>query len=247
MSKIHYADVHCHFLPGMDDGCKTTQESSRWLAEQYRQGCRGLVSTSHYYDDESIHSFLRRRQTCWDNLRQELDRRKGPNGASAAAYWEERVAFGAEVAYHSNLVNEPDLDLLCFGNSNYLLLEMPFRHWNSKIMRDVDTMTRSLGLNVIIAHIERFLDLAGSDYIKELMDMDVLVQVNAGNFVSFHKNRAALRLMKQGDIQVLGTDSHNLTTRPPNMEAAIQTLNKKFAANVQQILATNDQIWQEAL
>ena len=42
-------DVHCHVLPGVDDGSKNTELSMDMIDIAYTQGIRGMVLTPHYY------------------------------------------------------------------------------------------------------------------------------------------------------------------------------------------------------
>ena len=69
-----YVDLHCHFLPEMDDGCRTVEEPVKLLEEQWRQGCTGIASTSHYYASESIEEFLARREASAAKLRKTLEK-----------------------------------------------------------------------------------------------------------------------------------------------------------------------------
>lgn len=257
MEYTEFYDLHCHFLPGMDDGCKTPEESIRLLHEQYRQGCRGVVATSHYYSNESIHSFLKRRAQSASRLVQALQERiaeihrtreEGKNsGALSAGVRIPHVVFGAEVAYRDSLVKNKELEKLCFGSSRYLLLEMPFTPWTDRTIRGVEEIENTWGITPIIAHIERYLDVADKDYIEALLDSDVLVQLNAGNFGSWRSARNAAKLIRNGSVQVLGTDSHNLEKRPPNMKLAIEGLRKKnMDEELGEILATNRNVFMAA-
>ena len=231
-----FYDLHCHVLPGIDDGCKSPEESLQLLQEQYRQGCRGVVATPHYYASESIQSFLNRRKQAVAALSRVVAERRVQDIPV--------VCFGAEVAYRDSLAQESELERLCFGKSRYLLLEMPFTAWTDRTLRGVERITNSMGINPIIAHIERYSKVADASYIEELMNMDVLIQLNAGNFGSWLLERKALRLIRDGRIQVLSTDSHNLTSRPPNMELAIHSLEKhKMSEALEEILHTNRQIF----
>ena len=45
---IGIADVHCHLLPGVDDGAESMEETLRLLQMEYQQGVRRLVLTPHY-------------------------------------------------------------------------------------------------------------------------------------------------------------------------------------------------------
>lgn len=61
-----FCDLHSHILPGMDDGCKTAQQSIEALRLSYAQGVRAMFATPHYYPVESVESFLARRQSAWE-------------------------------------------------------------------------------------------------------------------------------------------------------------------------------------
>jgi len=236
-----YYDIHCHLLPGMDDGCKNPDETIRLLQEQKKQGCKGIVATSHYYPRESIESFLKRRQECYDNYRRE---------AEATGEFDKLppIEFGAEVAYHSGLVQDEDFEKLCMGKSRYLLLEMPFEPWTPAVMRDVRSISSVWGITPVIAHIERFLSFAGKNYLEEMLyDMDVIIQVNAGNFASFSKRHTVLKLIKKDLVQAFGTDSHNMTSRKPNMELAINGMKKaRLQGKLEKILTMNEILFKTA-
>jgi len=234
-----FYDLHCHFLPGMDDGCKTAEESLRLLEEQYRQGCRGVAATPHYYAQESIQSFWKRRVEATARLVNLLQ--------SKGSYQIPAVTFGAEVAYRETLVNDKDLERLCLGKSRYLLLEMPFTPWTDRTMRGVELLANTWGIIPIIAHIERYAGVADKEYLEELMDSDFPIQLNAGNFGMRKTEKNALRLIRNGRIQVLGTDSHNMDRRPPNMKLAVQELKKHgMTEELEDILQTNAEIFRAA-
>ena len=215
-----YIDLHCHFLPEMDDGCKSVEESVKLLEEQWRQGCVGIASTSHYYAHESIAEFLARREASFAKLRAVLEK--------VHPEYVDKIVFGAEAAYHPALLRDPDLPKLCIGKSRYLLLEMPFEPWSPRILRDVQSLLSTTRIRPVIAHLERYLDLVDEDAVDALVDMDVLIQMRI--------------------IDVIGTDSHNLTSRAPNMAKGIQKIRKAgFDGEMDEILAMNEEIFQAAL
>ena len=240
MGTIEFFDLHCHFLPGMDDGCKTPEESVRLLEEQYRQGCRGVAATPHYYAVESIESFLTRRKKAAGRLLAEL-RARSPVAIP-------NICFGAEVAFRETLESEQELECLCYGKSRYLLLEMPFTPWTDRTVRGVERIANLLGVVPVIAHIERYSSVAEPAYIEALMNLNVLIQLNAGNFAGGSTERKALRLVRDGNIQILGTDSHNMATRSPNMEAAIESLQSHgLKGELQEILDMNKRVFTSAI
>lgn len=240
MGTIEFFDLHCHFLPGMDDGCKTPEESVRLLEEQYRQGCRGVAATPHYYAVESIESFLARRKQAAGRLLAEL-RARSPVAIP-------NICFGAEVAFRETLESEQELERLCYGKSRYLLLEMPFTPWTDRTVRSVERIISMMGVTPVIAHVERYTGIADPCYINALMNLNVLVQLNAENFEGGKKERRALHMIREGNIQILGTDSHNMANRPPNMEKAIGSLKQhRMDAELETILQANEAVFRTAM
>lgn len=47
-------DVHCHILPGIDDGSRSIEESMEMIREAYEVGFTAIISTSHYIEESSI-------------------------------------------------------------------------------------------------------------------------------------------------------------------------------------------------
>ena len=201
-------DIHGHFLPGMDDGCKTPEESVKALTESAQQGVTAMFATPHYYSTEPVEDFLKRRQKCYDVLQRQIRK----IGAKTP-----EIILGAEVACRPGLSNDPNLRKLCMGSSNYMLLELPWSGWSSEIEREILNISCVCGITPILAHLERYTSVASWDQIKRLLKMDVLVQVNGENILSFRGRRAIAPLKRQQRIDFLGSDCHNTTTRPANM------------------------------
>ena len=54
------------------------------------------------------------------------------------------------------------------------------------------------------------------------------MQVNASFFINAFSKRKALRLLGSGRIHFIGSDAHNMTSRPPRLAAAYERIEKKF-------------------
>ncbi len=236
---FNICDLHGHFLPGMDDGCKTVEESLQVLQSSYAQGIGQMFATPHYYPVETVEAFLERRQAAYDRLMEHL--------ADCRVPFPE-ICLGAEVAYRTGISREEDLDKLCLGKSRYLLLELPFRRWDSNVVRDIQIICSTRNITPILAHIERYLDLQTRDSLDSVLEQDVLVQMNAGNFLRFGSRRTAVKLLKNGVVQLLGSDCHNMTTRPPNLGQALEYLQKHGIKDVLQSVGDfSMQIFDEAM
>ena len=56
-------DVHCHILPGIDDGSRNTEESKALISEEMNQGINTIIFTPHFYaGKDSVENFLDRRE-----------------------------------------------------------------------------------------------------------------------------------------------------------------------------------------
>lgn len=215
MEKNEIYDLHCHFLPGVDDGCKTAEEAIQVLIKSQEQGVTGIAATPHYYPRETVDQFLRRREKAFEELQilMKKNKRSFPE-----------ICLGAEVYFHTGMIYEEQLKKLCYGESQYLLLEMPFSRWTSGVLREVYSIRSVKGITPVIAHLERYFKLAGREAIDELLNMDVIVQMNAEYVQGFWTRRRAKKMLESGMVQIIGSDCHNLTNRPPNMGSAIQFL-----------------------
>ena len=88
-------------------------------------------------------------------------------------------------------------------------------------------MSRS-GLQVVAAHIERYMDIQSRRVMEAFFDLGTFIQCNGSFFLSRRTARQALRMFRQGQIQFLGSDAHNLTSRPPDLGEAVQVIERKL-------------------
>ncbi len=229
--------MHGHFLPGMDDGCRTPEEAIQVLKSSYAQGVRKMCATPHYYPVETIEDFLARRETAYRTLLEAL----------AGETEVPQICLGAEVAYRPGLGYTQGLEKLCLGQSRYLLLELPFGHWSSETVRDVRNMCSAWAITPIIAHVERYLDTDNKEKLSQLLELDVLVQMNAEFLLQPATRRKGRKLLASGTVQLLGTDCHNMTGRPPNLGKAAQYLIQKgMGDTLGQITAFSSGLFLEA-
>ncbi|MDY2627616.1 MAG: CpsB/CapC family capsule biosynthesis tyrosine phosphatase [Lachnospiraceae bacterium] len=238
MRNIEYYDMHCHFLPGMDDGCRTVEESIDVLISSRRQGIGRICATPHYYPEETVEHFLDRRAYSYEKLLKKMDETDGNFP---------EICLGAEVAFHTGIAYEEKLSQLCYGKSHYLLLEMPFSSWTPGVLREVRSIHSVFGITPVIAHLERYLKLAGRDAVNELLSMHVLVQMNAEFMENFWNRKRAGNMLKSGIVQVMGSDCHNMTKRPQNLGTVLQYMeNHNMAHLVEEIGRVSSRIFSEA-
>lgn len=213
-----FCDIHSHILPGMDDGCQSVEDAVQVLRASYAQGVRMICATPHYYPVESVDEFLARRDASVQALYKALEKEKEPVP---------KICLGAEVAYRPGICYQEDLNKLCIGQSQYLLLEMPFHLWGNEVVRTVRSISSVRGITPILAHIERYLRMQEGDVLERILNQELLVQMNAARLLHFATRGQARRLLNNGTVQLLGSDCHNNTSRPQNLGLAIEYLEKK--------------------
>ena len=213
-------DWHSHILLGMDDGSRDVAESLALLRMLSEQGADTVVATPHFYaNDEDVSTFLDRRKESFDVLQKNLE----PDAP--------KIVLGAEVRYYPGISRMSELKRLCIEGSKLLLLEMVMSKWSDYTVRELTELAGSGNLTVVLAHIERFMDLQSSKVLDRLYESGILMQVNASFFTERGTRRKALAMMKNNGIHFVGSDCHNVTYRPPHIGNAFEIIEKKFGSD----------------
>ena len=200
-------DFHTHILPGMDDGSSSIEESLAMLQAEGDAGIERVVFTPHFYASQnSPKDFLRRRKESWNALLPHMYR-----GLP-------KVSFGAEVQYFEGICQTAEIAALRIAGTPYLLLEMPFRRWEDRMLDDVLELSTHPDTIVVLAHIERYLSNVSSQSLAYLRDNGVKIQMNVSTFGGRRSGNLATSMLKAGEVHILGTDCHSMGHRRPNWE-----------------------------
>ena len=122
--------------------------------------------------------------------------------------------MGAEAAYYPGIGDSTLLDYLTIVGTNTLMIEMPFHKWDESEVADIIRISMNEDLNVILAHIERYLSWQEEGVIDRLRDAGVFIQSNAEFFISPSTRPKALDMLRNNKIHILGSDTHNTSSRP---------------------------------
>lgn len=210
-------DFHSHILPGIDDGSRDAAMTEKMLAASAAQGVEIMAATPHFYADaNTVERFLRKRAEAVEKI---LD---------LAAAQGIGVIAGAEVAFFDGISRAADVSKLTLGGSRLLLVEMPFRQWGRREVEETERLLAH-GFQVIIAHMERYTGLqSDKGPWRAVLELPVLVQLNAECFLSFSTRGKNLRLLKRGEAHLLGSDCHNVTGRPQDLAEGRAVIAKRL-------------------
>ena len=186
-------DFHAHVLPHTDHGCDGSRIARRQLQLMRRGGTDAVVATPHFYpNDDSVRSFLRRREGAIGAMRRKLPLEDLPT-----------VYPAAEVLVCVGMHEMEGLEKLAVTGTNVILLEMPFSRWNDAL---IDTVlgVKARGLCPILAHIDRYF----LEDVEILLQEGIRAQVNAEAFGTFQNPKPYVELMREGKVVALGSDLH---------------------------------------
>jgi len=236
MKLTGFYDMHTHILPAVDDGSVSLEMTRQMLQMAYDQGIRHIVATPHYIQEYRRTDTTTLRQRC--QLLYEEAARISP---------EMHVYLGNELYYADSTLEDVRAGrAFTLAGSDYILIEfsahVSWQDLYKGLRKGVDA-----GYRPILAHMERYECLYRRvDRLEELAALGVYLQMNADSVLGgLMDSRAAQcrRLISEGWIHLLGSDCHNVTSRPPRMLDAVQYLRKKKVPDevLERILFRNPQ------
>lgn len=221
-------DLHCHFLPGVDDGSRSLEDALALASASVANGIRIAVLTPHVYPtvfNNALSSLL----PVFAKFRAALKQADIPL----------TVYLGGEIHLH------PDVfDLLAGDNLPILgnldayrivLLEFPDGHIPAGAMAACQYFADN-GVRLLLAHPERNKEVMRDPMrIKPFVDAGCMLQVTAGSIIGRfgpQALKAAHHLLAQGLVSVVATDSHNLAHRPPLLREARDAITQLYGAGL---------------
>lgn len=212
-------DIHSHIIPKVDDGSENVRESVGMLNLLQKQGVDKVIATPHFYTDKyRLDDYLENVAKEYYRLQLSMQGQELPE-----------MLLGYEVYFFRGISSFDGLEKLCINGSNYILIEMPYAKLSKRVVVELTDIAINRGLIPIIAHVDRYFKYSD---LKELIGIfkDGLFkgQVNADSFASGLNRRKALALLESGCCQYLGSDAHNMTSRPPHIDKALEYIEKKI-------------------
>lgn len=202
-------DLHCHVLPGIDDGPRTVGEALELARAAAAAGTRTIVATPHVSWRYPNHAETIAR------LVGELNARLAAEGIGID------VRGGAEIALTRITDIEPaELERLTLGDGGWLLVEPPFLPTAYGLDTSVFALQRQ-GYRVVLAHPERCPAFHRSPLaLVALVSAGTLTSITAGSLAGrFGKQvrRFAMQMVAEGLVHNVASDAHDVNRRPPSI------------------------------
>lgn len=228
-----FTDIHCHILPGLDDGAENFEEAENMLRTAYIEGIRRIIATPHNYATRKSASAEKIRECVqWMNMyAQECN-------IPISLY------YGNEIYYRSGIADLLENgEILTLAGSCYVLVEFE-PGVDFSYLRDGMGELLRYGYFPILAHAERYDCLyEKKTRIQELRNSGIYFQVNASSCLQgiMSEDRKRIKiLLNEASIHFIGTDAHSNRTRAPRIKQSASYLYKKLGEEqVQKIFYTN--------
>jgi len=197
-------DIHCHIVPGVDDGAVSVEMSLAMIEVAKRCGVTSILTTPHIRGaagDAAVHDMHKAAFQKVLDARPDMD-----------------LHLGGEVRVTPEtheITNRPEFT--ADGRSKYILLELEFDKvppYFTQVLFDF----RLRGITPIVAHPERNAGvLKNPEYALEFARQGALLQITNASLIGALGEtiqECSLLLFECGLVHILASDAHNLTTRP---------------------------------
>ncbi len=210
-------DIHTHILHDIDDGAKSLEESKKMLEVLKNNGITDVFLTPHYYPfDMPVERFAEKRQRRYNEI------------LPIANELGLTLHIGAEVYYSDVLLANNDISALCMGQSNYIMIELPFCVKNAQIIiNSLYKLCARFSVHIIIAHIDRYPRFFKKRFLREIDAMGGIVQVDTDSLKKYFLRKKILKFIKLGFIQCAGTDCHGAEKRTPELEKLKESVDEE--------------------
>ncbi|MGX7196883.1 tyrosine-protein phosphatase [Enterococcus olivae] len=214
-------DLHCHILPGVDDGADTIEDSLAMAKKAISQGITHILCTPHHNNgryenvkESVIHSV--------SLLQTEIDKHN----------LDLTLLEGQEVRITGDLITEINQDRILFTDldDTYILIEFPTMDvpaYTEQIFFEL----RAMGKVPVIVHPERNAKLRENpDLLIPFLEMGCLGQLTAPSIVGvFGKSiqKTAKEMVARNLVQMVASDAHGIKKRTFYMKEAYEIIGKE--------------------
>lgn len=214
-------DIHCHLLPGVDDGPSDIEEAGRLLDDMADEGIRGMIVTPHYRRG-MFEASPERIRKAYHYMKREAEKR-GMRMYLGCEYYREMDLADTIARKKRPLMAGTDYVLVEFAPEDIFLT----------IRNQIYALVMK-GYNPIIAHVERYECCKELDYVRELQEVGAYIQINAGSVLGKNGRKTkkyVKRLMEEDLVDFIASDAHDRRHRKPNLAKCASYVERCFGKN----------------
>ncbi|MGF6953414.1 protein-tyrosine phosphatase [Neobacillus sp. B4I6] len=228
-------DLHCHILPGVDDGARDLSESIEMAKKAVEQGIHTIIATPHHLNNR----YENPKQTIIDRVRELnkilLDEKIDLN-----------VLPGQETRIYGEMVEGYETgEILPIDNTQYVLVEFSSSHvprYTEKLFYDLQMK----GLIPVIVHPERNQEIIERpELLYKLVKKGALTQVTAASVCGDFGKKIktfSLQLIEANLIHFIASDAHNTSNRTFKMREAFSIIQAKYGNDMVYLLEENGEL-----
>lgn len=214
-------DIHCHILPGLDDGAQNLNDSLDMARAAVSNGIHKVVATPHHKTSR----YNNPKSAIVEKVN-ELNELLQENQVPL------EVLLGQGVRVFGDFVEDfKNEQILTVNLQNYVLVELPSNHvpsYTEQLFYDIQMN----GLTPIIVHPERNSQIVEQpDKLFNLIEKGALSQITASSItgdLGKKIQKFSFRLIDANLTHFIATDAHNITSRPFNLAEAYDVVEKEY-------------------
>ncbi len=223
-------DIHCHILPGIDDGPQEISESLSMLKMAELDGITDIIATPHLsavysYNIDKINDSLRslRARVIEENININLH-------------------YGLEVQMSEDIFkrHKNNLRELTINNEGkYMLLEMPFMDYPLYINDIIDIVISNDIIPIIVHPLRNARILTNTNILRDLKKRGVVFQFNKNAIMNGYQIKTSTlfyQLLKRGLVDIVASDAHSIDNRRPTLKKSYKKVAKRAGASVAETL-----------
>jgi protein-tyrosine phosphatase len=214
-------DIHCHILPGLDDGAKDLNDSIEMARAAVAEGITTIIATPHFNG-----KYENTKEVILEKVKQLNDELKQDNIPLT-------ILPGQEPRIYGEILVDYELDkILTLNNSgNYLFIELPSNQvprYTEQLIYDIQVA----GMQPIIVHPERNSELVERpEKLYELVKNGASTQVTASSLVGYFGKsiqKFSQQIIEANMAHFIASDAHNITNRNFKMSKAMNFIEETY-------------------
>jgi protein-tyrosine phosphatase len=227
-------DIHCHILPGIDDGAKNINDSIIMAKEAVKEGIHSIIATPH------LNSQYDNRKPLIVEKVAELNKKLKETEIDL------EILPGQEPRIFGEILEDfAKNEIQTLNNSQYLFIEFPSNHvprYAEKLLFDIQVK----GLTPVIVHPERNSEIIERpEVLYRFVEKGALTQVTASSLCGYFGKKIknfSIQLVEANLTHFIASDAHNVMNRTFKMAEAFDFIESEFGMDYVYLFKENAEL-----